>query len=159
MQLKTRDNSNTSSPRTSPSRDLASDVTREMEPRQLVVNEQRQQLATALANTTLAANSTYPATDPIPAVVLVKSMQLGDELESLMPRSLDSLTPEAIKRSNDNTKKMISRLLVDVDLRLPQKDSKLSAEAHAEKEKLLKRITPKVKPMVRIKTSLKKSNA
>ena len=65
-----------------------------------------------------------------------------------MPRSLSTINPEAVKRSNENTRKIISKLLVNEDLRMPQKDTKLDPEAQAERDKLLKRITPKVEPIV-----------
>ena len=78
-----------------------------------------------------------------------KASKLEDDpFESLMPRSLHSLTPEAVKRRSETTKKLIAKLLVNEDLRIPPKDTKLAPELQAEKDKLLKRITPKVAPIV-----------
>ena len=65
-----------------------------------------------------------------------------------MPRSLSTITPEAIRRSNETTKKLISRLLVDVDLKIPPKDSKIDAKEKLARERNLKRITPKIRPIV-----------
>ena len=148
VKLKTRDNSsNNSTPRPSPPRGEAGSEQK---------MPQQPQLTTDTGSTlpgTRSLNSDSSVSSPKQTLVELSGaikppVKLGDCLESLMPRSLDTLNPEAIKKSNENTRKMISRLLVDVDLRLPQKDTMLSLEAKTEKEKLLKRITPKVKPMV-----------
>ncbi|XP_063679311.1 uncharacterized protein LOC134814904 [Bolinopsis microptera] len=93
------------------------------------------------------ASITQKAVTP-PTVMTSPDVVLGEGSESLMPRSLSTITPAAVKRSNENTRKLISRLLVNEDLRIPQKDTKLNPEAQAEREKLLRRITPKINPIV-----------
>ena len=93
------------------------------------------------------ASITQKAVTP-PTVMTSPEVVLGEGSESLMPRSLSTITPAAVKRSNENTRKLISRLLVNEDLRIPQKDTKLDPEAQAEREKLLRRITPKINPIV-----------
>ena len=98
----------------------------------------------------IPARSTNATQEAMTSSVAVTSCDvvLGEGSESLMPRSLSTITPEAVKRSNENTRRIISRLLVNEDLRIPQKETKLDPEAQAERDKLLKRITPKVAPIV-----------
>eukprot|EP00116_Pleurobrachia_bachei_P000082 sb/3460344/ len=66
--------------------------------------------------------------------------------ESLMPRNLLSLTPEAIKAQREETRKIIKRLMVDKDLKV--KDPVKSEISTEKRDEIVKRFEPKIRPVV-----------